>query len=256
MKKFLVVFMAMALCACARTGTRPQLDQSPVMQAWDNMQRLSATQDKPYRIQLSMRFGEEGNTRRVTGVLWGNGDDSSFRLDIMAGVGAAVAMISEDKDEFRVYSPQENRVYTQTGDARPLLKIGVPVPISLTQLADLLAGRFANVFSGQPETASANNSGEAVYTLTGAMAGELEVSAAGAPIGWRQKTGGWTLDLGYAENGQTLPKSLKLRNANGKMAIILVKERDINVEQFTQKQLQLTLPPGTLVLPLSQFRPS
>ncbi len=251
MKKLFLLALAVMLCSCARPA--PQPAKSPeAMHAWEKMQDYSRSQTQPYRLSLSMRFGEEGDTRRVTGLLWGNGEEA-FRLDVMAGVGAMVAMISETGEKFVVYAPRENKAYFHNGDARPLLKIGVPAPFNLAQLAGLLTGRYAEVFGSEPASARLAD-GNSSYSLEGPLAGELEVAANGAPLAWRQQHGGWTLAAAYSEESPLLPKSLKLHNANGKMAIILVKEREIPKTAFDARQLSLTLPQGAPLLPLSQFK--
>ena len=75
MKK-LVIFCCLALlCACAR---QPVLETSPenravLEQRWQKFAAVSsADKSEPYRLQLSLRFGTEGDTRRVTALFWGN----------------------------------------------------------------------------------------------------------------------------------------------------------------------------------------
>lgn len=250
MKKLTAFTLALLLCACARPAMQPA-PQPGAMKAWENMARFSDAQTTPYRLALSMRLGETGGTRRVTGLLWGNGGNA-LRLDVMAGVGTAVAMLSERGDEFLIFAPRENKAYRHEGESRPLLKIGVPVPINLPQLANLLTGRYTAAFGAEPARARPLDGG-AIYTLDGPLAGELEVCSQGAPRLWRQQGGGWKLAFAYGEN-PLLPKSLRLENINGKMAVILVKERETPAVPFTEKQLELTLPPGAPVLPLVQFR--
>ena len=50
-------------------------------------------------------------------------------MDVMAGIGAVVAKIWESGDEFLVYSPTENRAFFHQGSNKPLLRVGVPVPL-------------------------------------------------------------------------------------------------------------------------------
>ena len=98
MKK-LVIFCCLALlCACAR---QPVLETSPenravLEQRWQKFAAVSsADKSEPYRLQLSLRFGTEGDTRRVTALFWGN-SERQLRLDVMAGVGAvAVTALPE-----------------------------------------------------------------------------------------------------------------------------------------------------------------
>lgn len=255
MKKIILLCLFCLCCACARPVTQaPQSDAAPEA-IWHKMEAVGAESDGPYRIQLSMRFGDEGDTRRVTGLLWGN-DDNAFRLDVMAGVGATIAMISEAGPDFKVYMPRENRAYFHEGSNRPLLKIGVPVPFNLAQLTAILNGRFDQVFTQEPETGTMLANGGASFKLAGPFAGTLEIDAQGLPYKWQQASGGWTLDLAYDAETVLLPKSLKLVNLNGRRAIILVKEREKPAQPYNESQLQMTIPDGTPLLPLSQFKSS
>ena len=124
MKKIIVFCCLVLLCACAR---QPVLQTSPenravLEQRWQKFAALGAAEkSKPYRLQLSLRFGTEGDTRRVTALFWGN-SQRQLRLDVMAGVGTTVAKILEDGQHFLVYSPSENKAYFYQGATKPLLQ--------------------------------------------------------------------------------------------------------------------------------------
>ena len=84
------------LCACAR---QPAMEtpspeaRAHLEQTWQRYAAAdAAVAPAPYRLQLSLRFGTEGDTRRVTALFWGNGQ-RKLRMDVMAGVGATVASI-------------------------------------------------------------------------------------------------------------------------------------------------------------------
>lgn len=252
MKKIILPFLIILLAACAKTVPPPQ--ESDTSTIWQAMQDASAKADKPFRMQLSMRFGEEGNTRRVTALLWGNNADA-IRLDVQAGVGATIAMISERGDDFALYTPRDNKAWIHRGPNRPMLKIGVPVPFDLAKLAGLLTGNFTQVFGSEPKSGQATADG-AEFALGGALAGTLEVNPQGEPLSWRQSDGAWRLALGYDEDAPYLPRSLRLENKAGKRAIILVKERETLTAPFTARQLELNIPPGAEKKPLSDYKPS
>lgn len=253
MKKISAICLALLLFACAKgpVGEKPDQDSAILAQTWRSMLELPG-QTGPYRDQLSLRFGKEGDTRRVTAILWGNNEEA-LRLDVMAGVGAVIAKILENGSHFLVCAPRENKAYFHEGDARPLLKVGVPLPFDLSQLAGLLNGRYAAVF-GKDYASAAMGSKGAEYELAGKLAGELLLDENGLPLRWRQKTGGWSLAISYEEDESGLPRRLELNNVNGQRAILLVKEREKPAQAFTAEQMRLEPPPGARLLPLSQFR--
>ena len=145
MKKILclIVLMFMASACARQPSTVPPADSADRWQAF--VARSGAVKEAPYLLNASLRFGTEGDTRRVTALLWGN-DSRSLRMDVMAGIGAVVAKIWESGDEFLVYSPTENRAFFHQGSNKPLLRVGVPVPFALDELAALLNGRLVTVF--------------------------------------------------------------------------------------------------------------
>lgn len=252
MKKVLVLLFAFLLCACAKSGPVPETPEKDLEKArWDLLQ--TNPEPTPYRIQFSLRFGEDGNTRRVTGILWGN-DPDQLRLDVMAGVGVTVARISDTPDKFLLYSPRENKAYVHNGTDKPLLKIGMPLPFDLQMLAALLEGQYARVFGTTYSSAEMGKDDCVAYKLDQGPKGILNVNPEGIPVSWSQGDDGWFMAIMPEENGR-LPKSLKFTNPAGKRAIVLVKERERS-EAFNHEQMELTIPANVPELPLSKYRPS
>ena len=90
----------------------------------------------------------------------------------------------------------------------------------------------------------------AVFNL--ADKARLEVDGRGLPIAWTQNGRGWSLDISYGDDD--LPKSLKFNNAEGQMAILLVKSREKLDKPFSEEQLRLKIPAGTEALPLAKYK--
>lgn len=250
MKKLFLALLFFCLCACAKapSETAPPM---PGDTPWDKMAAISSQDPRPCRIQFSLRFGQENDTRRVTGILWSN-DNENIRLDVMAGVGTTVAKIMDNPGEFLLLSPQENKAYTHAGANRPLLRIGSPLPFDLSQLAQLLSGRYIQVY-GKAAAADESGDGNVVYDLEKPAGGALEVSRNGLPQLWR--TPNWSLRFRYSGE-ETLPDSLRLTGKGGKIAILLVKSREFPAEPFTAAQMNLAKPDGCLAQPLSSYNPA
>ncbi|WP_300802146.1 hypothetical protein [uncultured Desulfovibrio sp.] len=254
-----VLCLTALLAACAGKGAG-QLPppESPAAaerseQLWQALVRQSARHDAaPYRLGLSLRFGSQGDTRRVTALFWGN-DDSHLRLDVMAGVGAVIANIVEADARFLIYSPRENVAYFHEGSTKPLLKVGVPVPLALADLSALLNGRFLRAFGEGHTPVAASSPDTAAFALEKRLGGVLTLDAQGLPVRWTENGDkGWRMELLYDEQG--LPRRLNLTHANGQKAIVLVKQRDTVQQPFTEEQLGLALPEDTPLLPLSRYR--
>lgn len=250
MKKFLFLgLVCLALCACAKTAKVPS-EMGDAARTWQTMISENAG-ERPYRIQFSLRFGEEGNTRRVTGLLWGN-TDSNLRMDIMAGVGAVLAMMADNPDRFILYAPREHKAYSHEGADKPLLKVGMPLPFNMAQLAALLNGHYAAVFGNEPESGTMQD-GKYVYQLANPPGGVLTLNTDGSPESWKQDGNGWLLEIAYDDS--RLPRQLRLSDDN-RRAVIIVKEREHPAEPFDQARMKLEIPAKTPVLPLSSYKPS
>lgn len=220
---------------------------------WQSYEALSAPQPRPFRVQMSLRYGPEGDTRRVTALLWGN-NARNLRLDVMAGVGVTIANISEQEQHFLLYDPGQQQAYFHQGSQKPLLVMGVPVPLGLGDLSALLQGQYGHVFgsSYSHAQASALKGGDMAYMLNGAkLKGLLTLNAAALPIEWQEKGAkGWVMSITYSDDTPPLPRKLEINHPNGKRAIILVKERDFPAQAFTEENLRLILPEDTPVQPL------
>lgn len=253
------MLMLMLLPACTKripTGTlaAPQEAQA----VWQRYAALCAAHDvqKPYRVQMSLRYGTEGDTRRVTALLWGN-NASHLRMDVNAGVGATVAKIQDNDDYFLVYAPTENKAYFHQGSQKPLLDVGVPMPFGVTALAELLNGRYGAVFgNSHSSSAEMTSAGNMRYTVEhGRSTGTLELDNQGLPLRWQDKdTQGWVVQFGY-EDGSPLPYKLDITHGkSAKRAVVLVKDRNWPTTPFTELQLHVILPEDTPLLPLRQFK--
>lgn len=240
MKKLIIIVLALFVCACAKKPAEKAVDDA---RDWELMQHAEAV-DGPFRDQLSLRFGDEGNTRRVTAILWGN-DTKILRLDVMAGVGATIANVLEEPENFVIYTPRDNKAYGHKGADKPLLRIGDPLPFTLARLSELLNGHYAKVFGKEYEAAEGNG----IYKLKNPPGGTLILNNDGVPRAWKDK--GWSID--FTCEG-SLPKSLKMQSGTGKRAIILVKGRETPENAFGPENLQLIIPEDVQLQPLSRYR--
>ena len=244
------------LCACARQPSIPlQPDQEVQFEGRWKLYTAMTQPSSPYRLTMSLRFGTEGDTRRVTAIFWGN-SARQLRLDVMAGVGAIVAKILEDGQHFLVYSPGENKAYFHQGSNKPLLQVGVPIPFNLERLADLLNGRYAEAFGKEHGLASLAKDGTVGYDLKNQLGGILSLDSRGLPVAWveRPEGKGWRMEIIHTDDKPYLPHRLNLVHSNGKRAVVLVKERENPLVPFTNEQLSLPIPETAPLLPLSQFK--
>lgn len=252
--KFVRILLAAALllvCACARQPALPDVSPEQADQTWAQFMARTAPIE-PYRINISLRYGREDATQRVTALLWSNGS-GPVRLDVMAGMGPLVARIREDGPNFVALSPRENKAWVhQSTDPysvtpRVLINLGVPLPFALTHVSHLLRGNFVEVFGVERQGAAVQVKDGIRYRLAGYPGGTLELSPEGVPLRWADTAGAWVMELGYADADPTVPQKLTLTHADGNAAIVLVKNREKPAAPYTEKQLALEVPAGAEV---------
>ena len=257
---FLLLFF---LNACAQKQDFTAPGDQHAAGAWGAFVEKSLAAEQtggPFRVSASLRYsGEKGQGTRLSALLWGNGDPVTpypLRLDLFAGIGNAVAKIREDQQRFLAYSPEENTAYTRARST--LFSFGVPIPMTLGDLAQLLTGRPGRVFlpAGGTSSPMPNDFGHSehgtLYALSGTLSGLLELSSDGTPVSWRQKpAGGWHMAFEYDEISSLRPKRVRVTHPDGYSALIVVREVDFLPAPFPSDQLDLVLPTGTVVKPLT-----
>lgn len=245
--RFLLPIALLFLAACAKQPSLPEVSLKEADAVWERYLALPES-TSPYRLNLSLRYGPKDDTRRVTALLWSNGT-GPVRLDVMAGMNSLVARLAENGPDFKALSPRENRAWvynstdTHSHASRVLINFGLPLPIGLTHMADLLQGNFARVFnsehSGMPQNAG---NGGIRYTLYGRFEGTLDIAPNGLPQRWAGR--GWIMDLAYDEDFPTRPDKITLIHDDGVSAILLVKTREHPEKPYTATQLRLDIPEG------------
>lgn len=254
-----LALLAVTLQACAprvgdRVRTAPAESADDAWRAYQSYASARESDHDPYRLNASLRYGTPGDTRRVVILLWSNGQ-LPIRLDVMAGVGALVARIEETRDSFTAYAPNENKALVHRGARRVRLNFGKPVPFALRDFSSLMRGRFHEVF-GAAEGRSPRllPNGDIAYALEGGLlGGTLELRPDGLPARWSE-AGGWSMDIAYDDGNPPLPYKFKLLHPDGYTAVLLVKERQTPEGRFTEEQLALELPQGTVVESIKEGR--
>lgn len=254
-----VLLASLTLVACApQISVRPEssVPESEAAAVWNSFESYSQVQgakQEAYRVRGSLRYGKEGDTRRVSLLFWSNGS-LPIRLDVMAGVNSLVARLLESPDLFVVYVPNEEKALIHEGSGRIQLNFGKPVPFSLRDFSALMHGRFHEIFgSVKGEGASRTEDGNLRFLLSGGLhPGELDLRADGLPVRWAQADG-WSMEITYDDEAIPLPYKIRLEHPDGYTAILLVKDRERPEAGFTPEQLALDLPQGTDIEPIRKL---
>ncbi len=263
-KRYIVLlFLCVALSACGKAPQVVPPSQVDVEALWERYSLGQGETVQPFRTSFSLRFGSEGDTRRVTAILWGN-SAQELRLDVNAGIGVTIAKILEDHETFLAYLPNDEVAFFHEGKQKPLFNLGIPIPLGLKHVTNILEGRYGDVFGTKRTDEIAGVSDSALpddaiqFTLQDTpFAGYLVLNSQALPLRWQEADkNGWIVTLAYRD-GAVIPYKLTITHTGTeKKAILLVKERSQNLMPFTETQMGLMLPERTLVRPLEEWQGS
>jgi hypothetical protein len=260
----ILLVMLYLISACAGRGFTPDAPASEddAQTRWAAFSAYClnrAEQAKPFRINLSLNAVEKENvqTRRVTAILWSNGQNVT-RLDVSAGVGVLLARIREGNAGLLIHAVEDNRVWFHNEPTRITLNFEIPIPFSLSEISAVLQGRFMDVLlqADMPDKFIQEPGGVICYA-TGSFPGQLCLGAQGLPRIWKlypdSRNDAWTLRIEYDGSNPPLPERLRLAKPDGATAEILIKNRTVLDTPFTEAQLGLRLPPGVKPEPLREM---
>ncbi|MBR3663362.1 MAG: hypothetical protein IKN64_01755 [Desulfovibrio sp.] len=247
-----LLFALSLLVSCAPKNVAPTPKaEAQALKSWQSYLDRQP-ESRPFRLSLSLRAGKKGESRRVTALLWGN-DTQQLRLDVQAGVGATLAKISQKPEDFLLVAPVDGKAFWHHGAASPRVRLGVPLPFSLPDLANLLTGREKAVFGTSYLRLDETKQGPG-FVLDGELSGYLLLDTQGRVCAFDQMQlnhgQGWKIDFQYDEQGDL--HKLDLTNHKGERLLLLVKNRE-NPGPFTESQLTLSAPPGYPLLPLEKY---
>lgn len=209
---------------------------------------------KPYVLSGSLRVGYPNELRRVTYIMWSNGD-LPLRVDFQAGVGASIASIEESTNQLRVFLPQNDAAYVlDSKDTHKFLQhLGISVPFNFKELSVLLRGRF-EVFSDaelldiiiNEETEDLTDRYLYIVKLPKLFL-EIRLNNKAMPVYFKINKE-WELAVAYDDTD--LPYKLTFHSLVSEYkGIMLVKDREIKKE-FTPDNLEVKFPAG---IPIQRF---
>ena len=250
-----VFLLALAACAPLQpSGSTTGEEKTANIQArWNAFLSLHGRQG-PSLSEGSLRFGESGNTHRVTWLLWGN-DAEQLRFDIQAGIGNTLAKARLAEGVLLLYLPSDNSMLR--GDDTPdgmLRRIGLDLPLSLHELYAVIQGDFSSAFSHTRILSSRTLEDDGIELELGALsphmpAATLTLDRRNLPVRLRIPHM-WDIRIDCGDD--LLPRrmdGMKRNNTNGEeyRFILLIKDRQ-GRKQFADKELELQMPADVRLL--------
>jgi hypothetical protein len=252
-------------CAVARTpspAALPEAQSSPFgesgAQTWKRFREHAEKAEAaggPFRLTAGLRCTDAGGgTQRASALIWGNGKSGDpLRLDLRAGIGMTAAKIREDGRSILVYVPNENAARLYRGAQSPPFFFDAPLPLSPSGLALLLTGRWGTLFmppgGGDAVPEHRPSAGGYRFTLRDvALPGLLQLSPDGSLVSWRGEDG-WTVETVEADSAApSRLKLLRIAHPRGYSVLIDIRETERVSPPYSDEQLALALPPGTMLL--------
>ena len=246
---FLLAALLLFLFACA--PKRPQAPEGPPAEAWQAFRTGYASnphQSFTAKASLFLRTKDQGH--RVVLDLWGN-YPQPVRLDIRAGIGAALSHFREGDDGLLAYFPEAGKAYFHPDPVIGQQALGLPLPVTLPDLASLLAGDFSRVVPREYDQALPE-SDHVRYLFNQGPVGGMDLDFSGRPLRLVGPSGrSWELTLSDWEDGEPpYPSRMELTLPDGGLALLRIKSRQLTLAPERLERLDLDLPPGTPVLSL------
>lgn len=253
-----VVSAILLLSACAQHAPQIRIDQqapqTEAEQVWAkfraNAKRKSTA--SPFSLSASFRFKTPDSSNRASLRIWGNGTNP-VRIDILGPFGSIVASLRISNSRSLIYEPDSKRaIYSDSGQEL-LVRLGLPVPVSVQDIIALLRGNYTKLFPTMYDTAYVEGTTNIAYTfsappenkktsqkLTG---GILVLNKHGLPIVWEKKDKSMSISFEKYDNG--LHNKIKVIAGTERSALFLIKKRSTPISPFESQSLKLVLPPDT-----------
>lgn len=246
----LCLVLAAGAWGCAKRG-----GSVPARQLWEtfSQRRAGAAGAAGILATASLHYAEGGKSHRVTLKLWG-APDLPLRLDMAAGIGAAVAMLREGAGGWAGYFPSEGAAYESRSALRGQRALGMDLPFTLRELAGLVTGTYAGFAPDGYAAATPLPGGGARFEFArgGSVTG-MTLDAQGRPVVFAGRLNGkpWTMTLSRHDEGPSARAlRLDISMEPDTRATLRVKRLERRDEAWADEALALPLPPGTTVTPL------
>ncbi len=198
-------------------------------------------------LQGSLNIFTPEQKRRVTFELWGN-LPTPLRLHLRAGIGATISIWEIRGNRVLIFSPRSNEAYIAANTAQGTAAMGMRLPFSLPEMAQLLAGKWQDLLPRKHGGFEATPSGYA-FSLQGEQRIERVVLddrarvvaiSGNRPYGWSMERKALT-----ARDGRILSRRIELTTQREEELILRVKEFEQRSSSWPKADMRLTLPQDT-----------
>lgn len=244
------------LCSCA---AKRDFTPVPALSLWTEFQRTYRFDDsgRGMVMDASLHYKGARQSLRATLNLWGN-LPYPLRLNAAATLGANLAFIRQDGDGWLAVMPQQDKAYKHPDPAYGQAALGLPIPLTLREMALFATGSYAKLFPEHFSGFSKTDSGVAFHFDHGPVA-MLHVDYSGKPTEMYMDSGRQhrvTLDKFEKtfKNRPGLATKITITGPREK-AVLRIKSVEFKVRPWPGKALELEIPDTSEVVDLENLAP-
>jgi outer membrane biogenesis lipoprotein LolB len=246
----LALAWAVFLGGCA--AKTPSGSENEARAVWAQFRAAAEAPAAPFSVQASLNFSAPGKSHRVLLKLWGDAG-YPLRLDFAAGLGQIFSMWREDAAGWLAYYPMSHAAYSHPDTRKGAAMLGMPLPLSLRELAAVICGRFGEFVPREYQTVKTRPGG-LEYALKGdPRLSSVTLDAAGRPVGLAGKgLEPWRVEFSdYQDSGgRELPQMIVVTTPGGLKGVVRIKKYEERGEPWPPSALNLPLPENTTVYAL------
>jgi len=255
LKALALTVMVLLAAACARLS--PPVEDTPARVLWQSFQdarRHAADAGPALSARASLQYNGPKRKSRVLLKLWGD-LGYPLRLDMEAGIGASIAFLREDDAGWIAYFPRSGEAVVSPDPRRGLWSLGVDAPLSLADLAGLVAGTYQGLAPDRYDSAEPTGDGGWTYAFQeSGPVSRMTLDALARPVSMagRWADGPWEMTLTAYDDGDTpgrMARKMTLERPPDTRVIIRIKEHEQRLASWPPEAMTLELPSGTRIIP-------
>ena len=228
------------------------------MNLWAGFQNTYRFDDtgKGLAMKASMHYKGKRKSVRAVLDLWGN-IPSPIRLNAQATLGANLAFILQDENRWIAVMPQEDKAYTHADPVYGQAALGLPIPLTLKEMAFFATGSYADLFPNNFSSFSKTDYGVMFHFDTGPMT-MLGLSYSGKPVELymdHSRQHRVTLDK-FEKTFKNRPELATKVTVTGpeEKAVLRIKSVELNIDPWPESALELKIPDTSEVINLNGTR--
>ena len=166
---------------CGPAKVRPGFDAGQAQALWASFAQAPGDAPRSFTLSASLSVQSPQKSARLLAKFWGN-LDRPLRLDLSTGMGQTFAMWREDSLGWLAVYPLSNQAFTHKDTKAALARLGMPLPLTLKDLAALAAGRYEALMPASYKSAKAVSGGYEYALGTASVFSSVTLDFDGKPI--------------------------------------------------------------------------